>query len=378
MRSRLALAAILLMVVSMADPVHASAQDPTTIAPCTPMSLPSSAAVDGEVMWIINSGLAVGSVATGDFVNGNEVTEASYWTYSDGGYQLHLLPNDPLVNDEVLDVNESGRMVDYGFSPADGVLETYVYDLPTDRWWHLANLGGSDTRGRRINASGVVAGGGALSNSAGAAATWSPPYTKVNTLPHVGWGSYANGINDAGTVVGSSNKQQYNPSIDDSVKHLGPHSYGPLLKPVQWSGRNGNPTVLPTLFSSANPFAINDAGTVVGSSDTPDYHIDSAYWVNGVVHDMGGRDGAFTSARGVSQGNWATGGSANFDGSAVQAFVWTGAGTLQYLPALDGPSGNSYAHGVNDHLGQVGGWSDHGTGHAPPTIWQCPSGFSTR
>jgi hypothetical protein len=86
---------------------------------------------------------------------------------------------------------------------------------------------------------------------------------------------------------------------------------------------------------------------------------------------MGGKYGEFTEARGLSQGGWATG------GGSSQAFVWTGSGTLQYLPALDGPDGASNAHGVNDVLRQVGGWSDDGAGNGPPTVWQCPVGFTT-
>jgi hypothetical protein len=88
-------------------------------------------------------------------------------------------------------------------------------------------------------------------------------------------------------------------------------------------------------------------------------------------------------ARALSQGGWASGDSET--DTTAQAFVWTGTGTLQYLPDLTGTDGDSNAHAVNDALRQVGGWAANtgatgnvfGNGHTPSTIWQCPAGFTT-
>ena len=44
----------------------------------------------------------MGAGETDQVIDGWPVIAAAYWTPAGGGYQLHLLPNDPLVNDEVL------------------------------------------------------------------------------------------------------------------------------------------------------------------------------------------------------------------------------------------------------------------------------------
>lgn len=356
----------------------ASADSAPPVAPCVPTQLPGLPGADGggEVMWITDGGLLVGSADTtvvGD--DGYPIFTATYWTNDGSGYQIHTLPGDPLIYDEVLDVNQHGRMVVYGWDPAASEGVSYVYDLPTGRWFKLARIG-PDTRGRRINASGVVSGGGSNQQGNSFAATWAPPYTKLNKLPRVGFGTYANGINDAGVAVGGILRGRYTPAVDPTVRHLQDRGYYPMNRAMQWAA-NGTATMLPSLFSQAEAFAINNSGVVVGSSDTPQFTIDAAYWVNGAVHDMGGRPDAFTEARGLSQGGWATGDSELYDSPVDHAFVWTGAGTLQYLAALDGPDGSSNTHGVNDRLRLVGGWSDISPTQSVPTLWQCPADFST-
>jgi probable HAF family extracellular repeat protein len=366
--------------LSLMVAASAAAAPTATIAACTPTELPTFAGHNGEVMWITDDGLYVGGTQT-DRVHpdGSPVFAGAYWTHDAGGYHIHALPGDPLVDDEVLDVNRSGRMVDYGFDPATGTSETYVFDLPTGRWWHLPGLGGVDTRGRRINASGVVAGGSLNRNNKGFAVTWAPPYTTPTRLDNDGLYPYAPGINDAGVAVGESNRQRWNPSIDDTMQHQGAHAYFPLTLPMEWLP-DGTSVHLPVLFTQGEAFAINNAGTIVGSSDVNNNEVDATYWRNGRIYDMGGEYGWFTEARGLSQGGWAVGGAETGLAPGVHvsyAFIWTGAGKLQYLSALDGPDGQSNAHGVNDVLRQAGGWSDDGAGNGPPTVWQCAAGFTT-
>ncbi|HZC52731.1 MAG TPA: hypothetical protein VE441_09570, partial [Mycobacterium sp.] len=137
---------------------------------------------------------------------------------------------------------------------------------PSNTWWHLPTLGGDDTRGRRINASGVVAGGGTTAGGISEAATWAPPYNAVNKLPRVGFGTYAPGINDQGVTVGGTNRGRYTPAIDPTVERSTKHGYYSLTTPTEWA-TNGTPSTPAVLFSQAEAFAINDAGTIVGSSD---------------------------------------------------------------------------------------------------------------
>jgi hypothetical protein len=327
-------------------------------------------------MWITSSGLAVGAVETAAVFDDQPVSAGAYWTPAAGGYELHLLPDDPLVNDEVLDVNEHGRMVVYGWNAGTSRFDTFVYDLPTDTWWPVASMG-PDTRGRRINDAGVVAGGGTNKNGNSFAATWEYPYTHTTQLAQLGIGTYAPGINDSGTAVGGvAAHGRYTPALDSTIRRAGFHGYPWRTTAVEWSARGAH--VLPSLFTQAEAFAINNSGLAVGSSDVPSMDsIDAAYWLDGRVHRMGGQPGYFTEARGVSQGGWAAGGTESFFEPEFHAFVWTGAGELQLLPALSGPGGNSNAHAVSDVLHQVGGSSDTGDGHWAPTIWQCPVDFTT-
>lgn len=354
----------------------------TPFAPCTPTALPALGGTDGEVMWITTSGYYVGGTTNGSTApDGSLQFQAAYWTHDGGGYHVHALPSDPLVGDEVLDVNESGRMVDYGTDPATGTGQTWVFDLPTGRWWHLPTLGGGDTRGRRINAAGVVAGGANDQHGYGFATTWAPPYTAVRKLPRLGnYGSYAPGINDAGVTVGAVNKSRFTPAWDKTMQHLGPHAYFPLTLPVEWAANN-TPNILGVVATQAVTFDVNDAGVVVGAGDLTltGFTWDALWWdAAHRVHDMGGTPGSDdTEARGVSEGGWATGGGFSFESGTGQAFVWTGAGTLQPLTALSGDDGGSNAHGVNDVRRQVGGWSQATDRTSPATVWQCPAGFST-
>lgn len=351
-------------------------------APCTPAALPALGGTDGEVMWITSSGYYVGGTTNGQTnPDGSPVFQAAYWTHNGGGYQVHALPQDPLVNDEVLDVNESGRMVDYGSDPATGTGQTWVFDRATGHWWHLPTLRGGDTRGRRINALGVVAGGANDQHGYGFATTWSPPYTSIAKLPRLGnYGSYAPGINDDGVTVGAVNKSRFSPAYDKTMQHLGPHAYFPLTLPVEWAA-NRTPEELGVIATQAETFAVNDAGTVVGAGDLTltGFTWDALWWdAAHHVHDMGGTPGSdLTEARGLSQGGWATGGGFSFETGTGQAFVWTGTGTLQPLAALSGADGDSNAHAVNDVRHQVGGWSQAADGSEPATVWQCPSSFTT-
>lgn len=377
--SRGALAGAVAALVAVAPTAAVGA---TTYAPCAPTALPALGGTDGEVMWITTSGYYVGGTTNGRTdPAGNPVFQAAYWTHDGAGYHVHALPGDPLVGDEVLDVNESGRMVDYGVDPATGTGQTWVFDQPTGRWWHLPDLHGDDSRGRRINASGVVAGGANDQHGYGFATTWSPPYTSIDKLARLGnYGSYAPGINDAGVAVGAVNKSRFTPAWDKTMQHLGPHAYFPLTLPVEWAA-NGTPQQLGVIATQAVTFGIDDAGTVVGAGDLTltGYTWDALWWdADHHPHDMGGTPGSDdTEARAISQGGWATGGGFSFETFTGQAFVWTGSGTLQPLPALSGDAGSSNAHGVNDVRGQVGGWSQAPDGSSPATVWQCPAGFST-
>jgi len=344
-------------------------------AACTPEALPTFGGPNGSVSWMTTGGLYVGGADTSDhWDDGSPMHTAAYWTHDAEGYQIHALPNDPLVDDDVLDVNENNRMIDFGYNIASDRLETWVFDLPTATWTKLPGLGGFGTRGRRINASGLVTGGSEDRNGIRFPVTWTPPYRSVNKLARNGVFPYASGNNDLGYSVGTAGRGRSTPAIDKDYQHLGPHQYGLLGVGVVWNP-NGTQTTLPPLFSQSDLYDIDNSGLVVGASDTPDPNTRHAVaWKNGVISDLGGRDGWWTVARGLSEGSWAAGG--GDDGNTGQAFVWTGAGSLQWLPGLT-PGGSSNGLAVNATLRQVGGWAHRADGSEPPTVWQCPIGFTT-
>ena len=95
----------------------------------------------------------------------------------------------------------------------------------------LASLGGTFTEGRRINAAGEVAGASFDSHGNRYATTWTPPYNRANKLPASGapqsavidgqrftFGSFATGINDAGTASGVSDMGAHLPDVQDLAR----------------------------------------------------------------------------------------------------------------------------------------------------------------
>lgn len=344
-------------------------------AACTPAALPTFGGSNGAVSWMTSGGLDVGGADTTDhWDDGSSVAAAAYWTHDAEGYQIHALPNDPLVQDDVLDVNESNRMIDFGYDVATDRWETWVFDLPTAAWTNLPGLGGRGTRGRRINASGLVSGGSDDQHGDRFPVTWAPPYATVHKLSRSGVYPIASGNNDQGYSVGTAGRGRSTPAVDNSYQHLGPHQYGLLGVGIVWSP-DGSQKALPALHSQSDAYDIDNNGVVVGASDTADPSTRHAVvWKKGVIRDIGGKAGWWTVARGISEGGWTVGG--GDDGNVGQAFVWTGVGSLQWLPALT-PGGSSNGLAVNSTLRQVGGWAERSDGSAPPTVWQCPAGFTT-
>src|SRR5262245_58883578 len=203
----LAASTVVAIVGAVARPAAASA----AASPCLPYQLPGmSANGAGEVITTNDSGTYVGAVFEADFV-----AHAAWWTHTGSdmstGWTVHV-PDIPEANTEFLDVNPAGIMV--GFSLDAG---GFVYDSNTGAITSLPDFAsGHAARGRRINASGVVAGAALDDSGTSYAAIWRPPYTSAErvhapgesqnfTFPdgtHVKVGSETDGINDQGAVAG--------------------------------------------------------------------------------------------------------------------------------------------------------------------------------
>jgi len=201
--------------------VAAAISGPVTAAAasgCTPYTLPGlPGGTEAEVIAISASGLY-----GGDAQDAAGVGHAVYWTHSGSdlstGWSINVIPNDPVVNDFIGDINAHGQMVGTGGNdPVTGASEGYVFDVNSGTLTLLPGLGGNNEYDRRINDAGVVADTAADTKGVIHAVTIAPPYTKVNVLPDAGGsrsfsspdskykaGSSATGVNNRGQVVGVS------------------------------------------------------------------------------------------------------------------------------------------------------------------------------
>lgn len=352
---------------------------------CTPYTLPGlPGGTEAEVISISAAGLY-----GGDAQDAGGVGHAVYWTHAGSdlstGWSIHLIPNDPVVNDFIGDINAHGQMVGTGGNdPVTGVSEGYVFDVTTGTVTLLPGLGGNNEYDRRINDAGVVADTAADPKGVIHAVTIAPPYTKVNLLPDAGGsrsfsapdshsktGSGATGINNSRQVVGASFNGGHIADTELFARnHVWHDAVSPLLQPLEWQA-SGAPHRLPTGSGQGNAWAVNDNGTVVGSvADAQTFTARPTAWINGTNVDMGAPgDIAFGNAYGLSQGGWAAGGYIESDGNTSRAFTWDSADGFRTLAP---PSGmvNSWSHGVSDALGQIGGNADDGSA-AVAVVWQC-------
>jgi probable HAF family extracellular repeat protein len=160
---------------------------------------------------------------------------------------------------------------------------------------------------------------------------------KELTLPG-GIASYANGINDAGQVVGSSYVRR-----DDAA----------VPRPFLYDGSIHD---LGTLGgSSGSAWAINNAGRIVGSSSTAGTSQEYAFLYDGLMHNLGTLPGGIHSrALGINNEDIVVGESYDAQ-NGKHAFLFDG--SMHALGALPGDT-YSTASGINSRGRIVGGSSD--------------------
>ncbi len=160
--------------------------------------------------------------------------------------------------------------------------------------------------------------------------------------------SYANGINDAGQVVGYSRANNFN---DATVASL--WSRGGKTALANWDG-----------YHSA-AYSINNAGQIVGYADVVPRYGDpmnhAAIWNNGRIADLGtaGSDYQQSYAYAINNAGQAVGQSDDLNTASLAATQWSGSSPVNLTP---GPA-YSYASSINS-LGQVAG-----TNTFRPTLW---------
>ena len=228
----------------------------------------------------------------------------------------------------------------------------------------LGTLGGTESFGSGLNASGQVAG---ASYTIGGAAyhtfLWKPTTpngasgTKTDLLTLGGTQSFGNGLNASGQVAGESF------TTGDAATHAF------LWKPTTPGGTSGTMYNLLTLGGTdSHGYGINAAGQITGDSDrTGDLTTHAFLWkpsvpngTSGTMHDLGSLGGTESNGGAINAGGQVAGSSLTTGDATYHAFLWKPtlpngtSGTMYDLLTLGGTE--SFGSTINTG-GQVAGFS---------------------
>ena len=177
----------------------------------------------------------------------------------------------------------------------------------------LTGLGGADSYGMGINASGQIAGSASLANGAAHAAVWSGGLvTDLGTLGG-NWSS-ANAVNGWGQIAGTS----------ETSNGAFTAFFGTASGTLQEIGTLGG--------RSSYGMAINGTGEVVGNAQTASGYSHAFSWTQNGLYDLGTLGGTQSYAYGVNDAGSVVGYSYTADGAA-HAFVFS-SGVLADLNSL--------------------------------------------
>lgn len=270
----------------------------------------------------INSrGEVVGSMLTPE---GSSV--AFLWTEAAGeARSLGTLPEaDHSVAD---DINRHGQVVGssggraFIWSEQEGMRE-------------IGTPGGASSFASAINDEGVVVGHGETEEGATVAFLWTEAEGMVSlgTLPDAP-SSRALDVNLRGEVVGSSGERAFLWTDEDGMRDLG--------------------TLGGTTSEAA---AINEAGTIVGTSENGSGSAEAFLWTEEEgMAGLGTLGGDESSAAGINRwgdvvGTSDTGEQAEQDHERIVGFLWSGGEGMRELETLYPPFGRGEAHAVNGSL----------------------------
>ncbi len=170
----------------------------------------------------------------------------------------------------------------------------------------------------------------------------------MSGLGTLGGPSVAYGVNNAGQVVGTS------------------QTICPCCRPLAVLWQNGGMTTLGTLGGvESTALAINNAGQVVGFSRDLSGRSHAFLWQSGGMSDLGTLGGINSAASGINAAGQVVGTAATAS-QFRHAFLWQN-GVMKDLGTLGG--GESEASGIND-AGQVVGTSETTSGERHVFLWQ--------
>jgi probable HAF family extracellular repeat protein len=227
-------------------------------------------------------------------------------------------------------LNNSGQVVGYSY---DSNFAPKAYVSMGGQITNLNPAGASFSSANGINDAGIIV-GNVTYGTTHATVFNNGSVTDLGTLG--GSNSYAYGINNAGTVVGTSYLS------GDSTFHAYMAQGGDLTDIKPLTGHDG--------FSEA--MAINDRGQVVGYSSSTDDGSHAFSYLNGQMTDLGTLGGLYSGANAVNGGGMIVG-YAYLAGDVIShGFVYAN-GVMIDLGTLG--TTQSYAYDINDAGDVVGG-----------------------
>jgi uncharacterized membrane protein len=350
---------VVLALLGPAGPAQAQRQSQSATNRCAPTitALPLPAGeTNGDVLSVR------GSTAVGYAADDSQHQAVMVWRRYTGTWTVQDLGNFGITEQfsglSATGVNTLGEVT---IGVNTNVMGAWLY---SDGVIHPLHdfAGGTNAYVRAINDGGEMVGEALDANGNDFGAVWMHWWSKPTKLrPTSGYdGSYAQGVNDQGYVVGGSFSNGPNPTI-----------------PVRW-GPDGHVKVLDTVGSDAQGFGINSAGRAVGDGSTAAGDGRALVWNrSGRVRNLGVFPGSvFSRAIGVSSNGTVVG----FEGvnppppeiPVRHVLLWPGLGAARtLLPLSLDWSDGAYSHTLDDHGDVFGASAATHTSLPRPTEWTC-------
>jgi probable HAF family extracellular repeat protein len=221
-----------------------------------------------------------------------------------------------------------------------------------------------------------------------------PRYTIIDLGTLHGHYSIAHAINNTGTVVGESDRRAFLWDGKSGITNLGTFGDGNDMrawgindfeevvgysngqtgwKSFRW--QKGKITDLGTLGGHIKAYNINNAGLVVGRSETTDGQYHAFLWQHSApIRDLGViGNGKSSRAYGINNAGQVVGASQNANGQQ-HAFLWDGKKGMLDLGVLPGNK-KSLAYAINN-TGQVVGASYSADGICRAFVWDSENGMT--